>query len=46
MAFLYLLNFRDDKTEQLFADCYIAFDGKDHDDILDIINSYWNGYDI
>ena len=40
-AFLYLLNFKNDEVEQLFADYYIDHDGKEHDDIFDIVNSYW-----
>ena len=40
-AFLYLLNVRNEETEQLFVDYYVAHDGKEHDDIFDIVNSYW-----
>ena len=40
-AFLFLLNVRNDETEQLFVDYYVDHDGKEHDDIFDIVNSYW-----
>jgi hypothetical protein len=40
-AFLFLLNVKNDETEQLFADYYVDHDGKEHDDIFDIVNSYW-----
>ena len=40
-AFQFLLNVKNDETEQLFADYYVDHDGKEHDDIFDIVNSYW-----
>ena len=40
-AFLYLVNVRNDEVEQLFVDYYLEYDGKEHDDIIDIVNSYW-----
>ena len=41
-AFLYLLNFKNEETEELFVDYYIKYGEKEHDDISDIVNSYWN----
>ena len=38
-ALLYLLNFRSDETEQLFADFYLAHD--EIDENYEIANSYW-----
>ena len=38
-SLLYLLNFRDDETEQLFVDFYLNHE--EHDENWDIANSYW-----
>ena len=38
-ALLYLLNFRDDETEQLFADFYLNH--QENDENMEIANSYW-----
>ena len=40
-AFSFLLTVRNDETEELFADYYVNNDGKEHDDIYDLVNSYW-----
>ena len=41
-ALLYLLQFKNDETEQLFADYYLNHDKNDeHDENLAIANSYW-----
>lgn len=44
-AFIFLKNVRTEDVEQLFADYYIDHDGNEHDDIIDIINSYWKSTD-
>lgn len=43
-ALKFLLNFRDDETEQLFTDFYL--DHKENDEIMDIVNSYWKNNKI
>lgn len=43
-ALKFLLNYRDDETEQLFTDFYL--DHKENDEIMDIVNSYWKNNKI
>ena len=40
-SFLYLLNCKSDETEQLFADFYVNHNASEHDEYMEIVNSYW-----
>ena len=40
-SFQYLLNCKSDETEQLFADFYVNHNASEHDEYMEIVNSYW-----